>query len=133
MGPLEFKAIASDREGTFIDGTTLTDHARLAIDLFPIAVATFLLTTGNTIDQLSEYTDHHRLDQVCCETGPVPYWPRERPSKLLTSKRSREVVGNLQIEDLKAEAIDDVIISAKATDKEWLRQAVYSSSDGTRA
>ncbi len=131
MGTLEFNAIACDRDGTLVKGKTLTDPVRQAIDLFQNAGGTFLLATGETIDQLSEFTDLHRFDLVIAENGALLYWPRKKCSKLLTTKRSSEVLGTLQVEDIKAEAIGEVIISAKAAEGEWLRQVVSPYTDWT--
>lgn len=130
---MNFKAIACDRDGTLVKGKTLLDPVRQAIVRFQNAGGLFILATGETVDQLSEFADLDRFDLVIAENGALLHWPRQSRSKFLTSRRSTELLGNLPLKDSKADAIGHVIVSTKATEAEWLRRVVSQCGDWTIA
>lgn len=119
----QIRTIAFDKDGTLVEGKSLTPAVQHALDLFKTAGGNLLLVTGETIEQLDDFSDLHRFDLVIAENGAVLYWPISRESKILTSKRSDdllELLGERQI----ADTVGDVIVSAKPPRSEQLASMV---------
>jgi hydroxymethylpyrimidine pyrophosphatase-like HAD family hydrolase len=131
MAALEFNAIACDKDGTLVEDKTLTKSMRNALDLFKAAGGTLILATGETVKQLADFSDLYRFDLVVAENGALLYWPREKKTRLLTTKSSGELIDNLQAEGLKFDSVGEVVVSSKPPNAERLAHAILDRDDWT--